>query len=57
MLQLYFSPMACSLASRIALMEAGTLHGVYTPHEFLASRDEQAQAYARTFRAIQQLQA
>ena len=23
MLQLYFSPMACSLASRIALMEAG----------------------------------
>ena len=48
---------ALLLGDRIALIEAGALRGIYTPHDFLASRDEHAQAYVHTFRSMQQLQA
>jgi osmoprotectant transport system ATP-binding protein len=48
---------ALLLGDRIALLEDGRLRGIYTPHEFLASDDEHAQAYVQTFRAMQQLQA
>jgi len=47
---------ALLLGDRVALLEQGALRGVYSPQEFLASRDENAQAYVRTFRAMQQLQ-
>src|SRR5438270_2557028 len=42
---------ALLLGDRIALLEAGRLRGIYTPHEFLASDDEHAQAYVQIFRA------
>jgi len=47
---------ALLLGDRIALLEAGSLRGVYAPPEFLASTDKHAQAYVQTFRAIQHLQ-
>jgi osmoprotectant transport system ATP-binding protein len=48
---------ALLLGDRIALIEDGALRGVYAPQQFLTSADEHAQAYAQTFRAIQQIQA
>ena len=47
---------ALLLGDRIALIETGTLRGVYAPSQFLASTDPHSQAYVQTFRAIQQLQ-
>jgi osmoprotectant transport system ATP-binding protein len=40
---------ALRVGSRIALMEAGRLMGVYTPNEFLRSSDPLASAYVRAF--------
>jgi osmoprotectant transport system ATP-binding protein len=41
---------ALRLATRIALMEAGRLVGVYSPEEFLQSHDPLAAAYVAAFR-------
>lgn len=41
---------ALLLGTTIALLEAGRLHGVYTPEEFLQSKDPIAAAYAAAFR-------
>ena len=46
---------ALQLGSRIALMEAGRLRGVYRPEEFLATADAAVKAYVDVFRAGQQL--
>ncbi len=45
---------ALQLGSRIALMEAGSLRGVYSPEAFLSTADSSAQAYVEVFRAGQQ---
>ncbi len=42
---------ALLLGDRIALMEPGRLHGVYTPREFVDSGDEQVRSYMEAFRA------
>ncbi len=41
---------ALLLGTTIALLEAGRLHGVYTPEAFLQSKDPIAAAYAAAFR-------
>jgi osmoprotectant transport system ATP-binding protein len=41
---------ALRLATRIALLEAGRLIGVYSPGEFLAAPDPVAAAYVSAFR-------
>lgn len=46
---------ALLLADRIALMDAGKLHGVYRPQEFLASADPPVRRYVDVFRATQQI--
>jgi osmoprotectant transport system ATP-binding protein len=46
---------ALLLGDRIALMEAGTLRGVYPPREFLASKDPSVKPYVDAFRAMQQV--
>jgi osmoprotectant transport system ATP-binding protein len=46
---------ALLLGDRIALMESGSLRGIYTPHEFLQSRDSYITSYLEAFRAGQQL--
>src|SRR5690242_888123 len=46
---------ALLLGDRIALMESGRLHGVYTPQEFVDSRDPLVQRYLEAFRAAQQV--
>ena len=43
---------ALLLASRIALVEAGRLEGLYTPEEFLRSPDPAAVAYREAFRPV-----
>jgi osmoprotectant transport system ATP-binding protein len=47
---------ALLLGSRIALIEAGELTGVYTPKEFLRSQQPVAAAYAAQFHAFQRLE-
>jgi osmoprotectant transport system ATP-binding protein len=44
---------ALLLGNRIALMDAGTLRGVYAPHEFLVSTDPSVKPYVDAFRTIQ----
>jgi len=44
---------AALLGSRIALLEAGRLEGVYTPAEFLNSREGLAADYVAAFRAAE----
>jgi osmoprotectant transport system ATP-binding protein len=46
---------ALLLGDRIALMDAGTLHGVYTPQDFVASSDPSVRRYVDAFRATQQI--
>ncbi len=46
---------ALLLGDRIALMESGSLLGVFTPGEFLRSSDENAKAYVEIFRSGFQL--
>jgi osmoprotectant transport system ATP-binding protein len=46
---------ALLLGSRIALMESGKLHGVYTPREFAASQDGRVKPYIDAFRMSQQI--
>jgi len=46
---------ALLLGDRIALMEAGKLHGIYTPREFVAKPDPLVQRYVGAFRATQQI--
>jgi osmoprotectant transport system ATP-binding protein len=47
---------ALLLGTRIALVEAGRLTGVYTPKEFLRSQQPVAAAYAAQFRAYERLE-
>jgi osmoprotectant transport system ATP-binding protein len=44
---------ALMLGDRIALMESGSLRGLFTPKEFLESKDEIVKAYVDAFRAAQ----
>jgi osmoprotectant transport system ATP-binding protein len=44
---------ALLLGDHIAFMEAGRVRGVYTPHEFLNSVDENVKQYVETFRLNQ----
>ncbi len=44
---------ALLLGSRIALMEAGDLKGIYSPHEFLHSNEPVAAAYAAQLRTLE----
>lgn len=46
---------ALILGNRIALMESGRLHGVYTPQEFAGSGDGLVRRYVESFRAAQQM--
>lgn len=46
---------ALLLGSRIALLEAGRLEGVYTPAEFLTSREGLAADYVAAFRAAEKI--
>jgi osmoprotectant transport system ATP-binding protein len=46
---------ALLLGSRIGLMEAGRLRGVYTAQEFLRSSDDSVKAYVDVFRAGQRM--
>jgi osmoprotectant transport system ATP-binding protein len=46
---------ALTLGSRIALMDAGQLRGVYRPEEFLATPDASVKAYVDVFRTGQQM--
>ena len=46
---------ALLLGSRIGLMEEGRLRGVYSPKEFLETRDTSVKAYVDVFRAGQQI--
>ncbi len=46
---------ALMLGDRIALMDAGTLKGIFTPREFLKSTDAAVQPYVTAFRAAQQI--
>jgi len=46
---------ALLLGSRIALLEAGHLLGIYTPQEFLGSQESSVKAYVDVFRAGQRL--
>ncbi len=46
---------ALLLGSRIGLMEAGSLRGIYTPDEFLGASDTVVKAYVNVFRAGQQM--
>ncbi|HEY6306239.1 MAG TPA: ATP-binding cassette domain-containing protein [Candidatus Angelobacter sp.] len=46
---------ALLLGTRIALMDAGSLRGVYAPREFLATNDPAARPYVDAFRAMQQV--
>ena len=44
---------ALMLGDRIALMESGSLRGIFTPKEFLESNEEVVKAYVNAFRAAQ----
>jgi osmoprotectant transport system ATP-binding protein len=46
---------ALLLGNRIALMDSGKLKGVFTPAEFLRSKDDLVQPYMNAFRAGQQI--
>lgn len=46
---------ALLLGDRIALMDSGKLHGVYTPQEFVSSTDASVRRYVDAFRATQQI--
>jgi osmoprotectant transport system ATP-binding protein len=46
---------ALMLGTRIALMDAGALRGVYAPHEFLGANDPAVKPYVDAFRAMQQV--
>jgi osmoprotectant transport system ATP-binding protein len=46
---------ALMLGDRIALMETGTLRGVYEPREFLASNDSSVKLYVDAFRTMQRI--
>jgi osmoprotectant transport system ATP-binding protein len=46
---------ALLVGDRIAVMDNGTLHGIYQPREFLASPDQQVRPYVDAFRTAQQL--
>lgn len=46
---------ALLLGDRIALMESGRLHGVYTPQEFIGSGDGLVRRYVDAFRSAQQI--
>lgn len=41
---------ALLLGTRIALLESGSMRGIYTPEEFLSSRDEAVEPYLNAFR-------
>lgn len=45
---------AVLLANRIALLESGELSGVYSPQEFLHSKEPAAAAYAKSVRELRQ---
>jgi osmoprotectant transport system ATP-binding protein len=46
---------ALMMGDRIALMDSGTLKGVYTPTEFVRSTNEFVQPYIQAYRARQQI--
>jgi osmoprotectant transport system ATP-binding protein len=46
---------ALMLGDRIALMDSGTLKGIFTPQEFLGSNDDAVRPYVNAFRAAQQI--
>jgi osmoprotectant transport system ATP-binding protein len=46
---------ALMLGTRIALMDAGALRGIYAPGEFLAATDAAVKPYVDAFRAMQQV--
>jgi osmoprotectant transport system ATP-binding protein len=46
---------ALLLGDRIALMDSGTLKGIFSPAEFLRSTDDSARPYVNAFRASQQI--
>jgi osmoprotectant transport system ATP-binding protein len=46
---------ALLLGSRIALMESGKLHGIYTPREFVSSDDAQVKPYIDAFKMGHQI--
>jgi osmoprotectant transport system ATP-binding protein len=46
---------ALLLGDRIALMDSGTLHGIYTPQQFLESTDSLVRRYMDVFRAMQRM--
>ena len=47
---------ALLLGTRIALMESGSLKGLYSPHDFLRSNDPIAAAYAQQLRDLEQFE-
>lgn len=46
---------ALLLGDRIALMDSGTLKGIFAPAEFLRSGDDAVQPYVKAFRTTQQI--
>jgi osmoprotectant transport system ATP-binding protein len=46
---------ALLLGDRIALMDSGTLKGIFSPAEFLRSTDDSVRPYVNAFRASQQI--
>jgi len=46
---------ALLLGTRIALMESGSLHGIYTPRDFVHSEDDHVTPYVDAFRMSQQI--
>lgn len=46
---------ALLLGDRIALMDSGTLRGIYSPHDFLVSNDSAVKPYMDAFRTMQQI--
>jgi osmoprotectant transport system ATP-binding protein len=46
---------ALLLGNRIALMESGSLHGVYTPQEFVTKPDALVRRYVEAFQATQHI--
>ena len=47
---------ALLLGTRIGLMEAGELRGVYSPKEFLTSNEPVAAAYVAQLRALEEFE-
>ena len=46
---------ALLLGDRIALMGSGRMHGIYTPHQFIAASDAAVKPYLDALRATQQI--